>query len=86
MTKTGYFEESPGNKSSSRLNSTIVIMAALLYSGVVLFTILFKDPDNILTGAGAAASIFTTLSGVAMFYQNAQKKVEVKQNNDQTTA
>lgn len=82
MEKTGFFEGSAGNKSSSRLNSSIIIWVALLLSTVMILSICAIAIKNqttegmigSLTGVGA---FFTTVSGGAMLFMFNQKKLEV---------
>lgn len=72
----GFFEASEGNKSISRVLTFIVVIVALIESGVVLYF----GKDNIMLAATAAGTIFSTISGPAMIYMYNQKKTEVKQN------
>jgi hypothetical protein len=77
MSTTGYFEESPGVKSSSRLNTSIVIYAALFMAAFVLVAgVATKQP--ILLCATSAGTLFGTIAGSAMIYQNQQKREETK--------
>lgn len=75
MEKTGYFEVSPGNKSSSRLIAFIVIVWSLVLATVVLWF----GRENVILAAASAATIFTTIAGPAMIFLFNQKKTEVKQ-------
>jgi hypothetical protein len=73
----GYFQDSDGNKSSSRLIACIVILYALiLSSAIVLIGYIQKTPPMII--ATAAGTIFTTIAGAAMVFLFAQKKTEEK--------
>lgn len=80
-TKTGFFEVTPGNKSSSRLNSTIIIWIALLMVSILVVSIsivAIKTGNTngmlgALTGVGA---FFATVAGGAMVFMFNQKKTE----------
>lgn len=74
METTGYFEASPGNKSSSRLISFIVIIWALGLATLVLLL----SRDNIVNGAVAAGTLFFTIAGSAMTFMFGQKHQETK--------
>lgn len=75
-TKTGYFEEKPGHRSSSRLIAFIVICyACILAEQVIIFA--FLQNANILMAAASAGTAFTTVAGAAMYYMYNQKKQEL---------
>lgn len=75
MEKTGYFEASPGNKSSSRLIAFIVIVWALVLATAVVWF----GRDNIIVAAAAAGTIVTTIAGPAFIFLFNQKRFETKQ-------
>lgn len=76
--KTGFFESISGNKSSSRLIGFLVIFAALIFAQEVIWF----GKDQIMAAAGAAGTIFLTIAAPAMAFLFAQKKNEVKQENN----
>lgn len=75
MEQTGYFEAAPGNKSSSRLTSFIVVMAALAMSEQILIFAYLLGTD-ILLAAASAGTTFVTIGGASMYYMYNQKKQE----------
>lgn len=68
----GYLQDSKGNKSSSRLIGTIVIVVALIFAQEVLYF----GRENVVVAAAAAGTIFITVAGPAMAFLFAQKKNE----------
>lgn len=74
MEKTGYFEASPGNKSSSRLIAFIVIVWALVLASAVLWF----GKDNVMLAAAAAGTLVTTIAGPAFIFLFNQKRFEMK--------
>jgi membrane protein YdbS with pleckstrin-like domain len=73
----GYFESINGNKSSTRLISFIVVLAALIFAQEVLWF----GRENVITAAAAAGTIFITIAGVGLTFQFQQKKTERKIND-----
>jgi len=72
---TGYFQDDKGNKSSSRLSSFIVTMAAIALSEqVLLFAYLGKS--DILLAAASAGTTFISIAGPSMYFMYNQKKME----------
>lgn len=78
---TNYFEQSPGNKSSSRLTGFIVIMYALLLSTQVLI-LGFISGAPIIIAASAAGTMFTTHAGPAMAYMFLKGREEKSKQNE----
>lgn len=68
----GYLQDSNGNRSSSRLIGTIVIVVALIFAQEVLYF----GREDIMVAAAAAGTIFITVAGPAMAFLFAQKKNE----------
>lgn len=75
MEKTGYFEASPGNKSSSRLIAFIVIIWALVLATAVVWF----GKETIIVAAAAAGTIVTTIASPAYLFMFNQKRQEIKQ-------
>ena len=76
----GFFQDDKGNKSSSRLNSSIVIWSALAMSEqVLLFAYLMKS--DIFLAASAAGTTFITIASPAMYFMFKQKSTENKPQN-----
>lgn len=75
--KTGFFESISGNKSSSRLIGFIIIIAALVYCGIIIYF----GRNDVVAAAGAAGILFVTVAGPAMAFLFAQKKNEIKQES-----
>lgn len=72
----GFFTDSQGNKSSTRLIGFIVI----LYSLVLVTSVLvmgFVEKSSVLLTAAAAGTLFTTTAGPCMFYLFQNKKEEL---------
>lgn len=76
--KTGFFQSISGNQSSSRLIGFIVIICALIYAQEIIW---FGKTD-IMMAATAAGTIFITIAAPAMAFLFAQKKNELKQENN----
>ena len=70
--KANYFQDTSGNKSSSRLIAFIVIIVALIFAQEVVYF----GKDNIVQAAAAAGTIFLTIAGPAMIFLFQQKKTE----------
>jgi len=64
---TGYFEASPGNRSSSRLLGFIVTTYALLLSTVIIW-LGHIEGSSVISTAAAAGTVFTTIAGPAMAF------------------
>lgn len=71
----GFFDAAPNNRSSSRLTSFIVVMAALSMSEQVLIFAYINGTD-ILLAAASAGTTFVTIGGASMYYMYNQKKQE----------
>ena len=74
----GFFYSTHGNKSSSRLIGTIVIIYAMLMGFLVLYWGK-QGGESVIALATAAGLIFTTIGGSAMVFIFQQKQTEVKQ-------
>ena len=82
--KTGFFEESGGNKSNSRLIAFIVICVSLLLTvGVTaigaMLAIQTKSSSALISSAAASGTLFLTIAGTALLFVFGQKKEETKQ-------
>ena len=76
----GFFQDDKGNKSSSRLNSSIVIWSALVMAEqVLLFAYLMRS--DILLAASAAGTTFMTIASPAMYFMFKQKTQESQTPN-----
>ncbi len=71
---TGFFEESPGIKSSMRL----LMFIWGVYAVILTTFVWFQTLDYIATLA-----VFTSISGVAVIGKVSQKSQDVKQNNNE---
>ena len=80
--KTGFFESSPGNRSSSRLIGAMVILVALIFAQEILYAGLHASTLEITATATAAGVIFTTVAGPAMAFLFFVKRNENKSSND----
>ena len=78
--KANFLEESNGNKSNSRLMADIAIIAALCFSGMLVYIGSRASGSDIMAIAGAAGLIFTTIAGPSMLFLFSQKKEEGKQD------
>lgn len=76
----GYFQDGLGNKSSSRLSSFIVTMAAIVLSEQVLLFAYLNDSD-ILLAATSAGTTFISIAGPSMYFMYNQKKQEGLEEN-----
>jgi hypothetical protein len=74
--KIGFFEESPDNRSMSRLLSFIFGVYAVVSSGFVLF----KNPIDY---AGCIA-VFSAIAGISLGIKLIQKPMENKEIKDNT--
>jgi len=72
METTKFFEKEPGNKSSGRLMVFVIVIVALIYSGIVLWF----GRENVMLAATAAGTLFSAIAGPAMIYLFQQKKNE----------
>lgn len=72
----GYFQDSKGNYSSTRLIGFIVIMYSLLMATAVLI-FGHLDGSKVMISATAAGTIFTTIAGPVMFFMFHNKKEEI---------
>ena len=71
----GFFQDTNGNRSSSRLVGVVVIFYALLLStGVLLFG--YFEKSSVMVTATASGTIFTTIAGPAMYFLFSQRKNE----------
>lgn len=77
--RAGFLEDSNGDKSNSRLMADIAIIAALCFSGIIIYIESRKTTPDIMAIAGAAGLIFITIAGPAMTFIFLQKKEEGKQ-------
>ena len=79
METKGFFESKPGEKSSSRLSSFIVTIAALfLAQEVILFAYWMKT--DVILAAASAGTTFITIAGPSMYFMYNQKKGEEKKS------
>ena len=77
--KTGFFEDSNGNKSSSRLIAVIMIGSGLLMSCSFIVIGLLLPDVSLLKIATAIGLLFSSVAGPALLFLFAQKKEEGKQ-------
>lgn len=82
MEKIGYFEVSPGNKSSSRATSFITIITSLVFSLIIIvagcyIAIVQMEVSALVAAAAAAGTQFGVIAGAAMYYMYNQKKQEI---------
>lgn len=77
--KNSFFQDSQGNNSSSRLIAFIVIIWALIASGILVTIKVFQPKADILSMSTASGLLFTTIAGPALAFLFLQKKTEVKQ-------
>ena len=75
----GFFQDNNGDRSSSRLNSSIVIWAALLMAEQVLIFAYMMKAD-IFLAASSAGTTFATIAGPAMYFMFKQKSQEIPTN------
>ena len=74
--KAGFFEDSQGNKSSTRLIGTVVIVYSLfLVTLILIFGIIEKS--SVMLTAAAGGTLFTTTAGPAMWYMFNNKQAEL---------
>jgi di/tricarboxylate transporter len=73
----GYFEDSHGNKSSSRMIGVLVVCYALLLATAVL-VFGFMEKTTVMLSAAAAGTIFTTIGGPGLVYLFTNKGLEKK--------
>lgn len=76
----GFFHSTHGNKSSSRLIGTAVILYAMIMGFLVLYWGRGSG-DSMIGLATASGLIFTTIGGSAMVFIFQQKRTEVNQEN-----
>lgn len=67
--KSSYFEDSDGNKSSTRLLGFIVVIWSLVLASCVLYF----GKDNVILAAAASGTIFTTIAGPTLLWMFQQK-------------
>lgn len=79
----GFFEDSNGNKSNSRLIADVCIVVALIFAGV-LVSVGYNSNETTIQIATSAGLIFTTIAGPAMLFLFAQKKTEEENKQDDT--
>ncbi len=80
--ETGTFESSPGNGSSSRVITFLVVTAAVVLSFMVIasgcwIAIQNKEVASLLGAAGAAGTLFVTIAGSTLLWMYNQKKQEI---------
>ena len=87
MNKTGFLESSPGNRSNSRLIADVVIVAALIFTGILISVGSKVDEPNIMLIATSAGTLFVTIAGPALAFLFAQKSKEkpITNGNDAPT-
>jgi len=76
--KVGFFEDANGDKSNSRLMADIVIVAALVFSFILIY-VGYKAAESTLLIATSSGLVFTTIAGPALLFLFLQKKEEGKQ-------
>ncbi len=74
----GFFQDKHGDKSSSRLVGTVVVVCALIFAQQVLWF----GKENVVTAAAAAGTIFLTIAGPAMAFLFWQKKTETNDTDN----
>lgn len=72
----GFFRDSVGNRSSSRLLGFIVSCYALVLATAIL-GIGYVNKDSAILLATSAGTIFTTIAGPAMFFMFNNKQKEI---------
>ena len=75
----GFWQDSNGDYSNSRLMADIAIIAALLFAGMLIWIGSRAATPDIMAIAGASGLIFITIAGPAMTFIFLQKKEEGKQ-------
>jgi len=80
-TKTGFFEEKEGHKSSSRLIAFIVVVSALLMAEQILI-FAYLQGTSVLMAATSAGTAFITIGGASMLYMYNQKKQELSADKE----
>ena len=78
--RTGFFQDSKGNNSSSRLLGFITVLVSLALSIIVL-VFGFMEGTHVIVSAASAGTIFTTIAGPVMLYMYHQKKKETISND-----
>lgn len=73
--KTGYWEESPGVKSNSRMTGSIIIFMALFLACYVVIAGI-QNKESIILVCTSAGTLFTTIAGPAMYFMFKQKLTE----------
>lgn len=71
-----FFQDNAGDYSSSRLIGFLVVLVALVYSGLVIYL----GRDEIVNAAVASGTLFITIAGPAMAFLFVQKRNETKQD------
>ena len=74
-TKHGFFTDSKGNKSSTRMIGVITTIYALLQSTLIILLGHVEDASVITTSAASSAN-FLAIAGPAMIYLYNNKKTE----------
>jgi len=77
--RLNFLHDTAGDNSSSRLIGFIVIVVALIYSGLVLYL----GKDEIVNASVASGALFITIAGPAMAFLFVQKRSEMKQEYDE---
>ena len=77
MDKTGFLEESPGNKSANRL---IFVYGFFWLMAISTFIIILKAFYKLEVSWGDMAMVFGTISGVLTALKVGQKAIERPQN------
>ena len=83
MEKCGFLEEDPGQFSITRLITLMVVIVAMIFSGIILFVGLkyIKSISDLLTLGTAVLSVFGGMFTLAMGGKLIQKQME---NNNST--
>jgi hypothetical protein len=78
MEQTGFFQAKPGDNSSTRLASFIIILFALLDVQLILYF----GKDTIMMTVTAAGTLFATMTGPTMIWMYYRKELEIKSDAD----
>ena len=73
--RTGFFQSSPENNSSTRLIGFITVVVSLIYTGGILWL----GRENILTASVSASAFFLAVASPTFLYMYNQKKDEITQ-------
>ncbi|GEM_PF-2367537 len=75
----GYWEESQGVKSNSRMTGSLVIYAALLLAAYVVIVGPKTTASDLMLTCTAAGTLFVTVAGPAGYFIFKQKQNEIKE-------